>query len=144
MTRKSKKVEFHFDERSVATKDEMVSEGRTLVGFNDEQMKILQSHRLELHNSKMALKYLHDENQRVRMALMPLLESEDPAEAIEQLKAKNTALKAALAKSDPLKRIYDEGIPVLVCIHCGGERERFGSEVQHGIDCIWKAAQNAD
>ena len=42
---------------------------------------------LELHNSEMTRKWLSDENQRVRMLLMPILESEDPAEYVEKLQA---------------------------------------------------------
>lgn len=40
----------------------------------------------DLHNTNVALKREYEENQRVRMALMPILESEDPAEAVEALK----------------------------------------------------------
>lgn len=139
MTRKTKRVEFKFDERSQVTREEAEDEylcarcgnplvsckcggegvihcaaGNALVGFGEEQMKILQSYRLGETQLKAKIRQLRDEV---------------------------TTLKVALSKSDPIHRIYDEGIPVLVCIHCGGRRGRFENEVHHEPDCIWLTSQ---
>jgi hypothetical protein len=82
----------------------------SIVGFDEEQMKIIQSYRRDEMRYK---------------------------EKIELLRAEVATLKAALSKSDPIHRVYDGTLPVLECVHCGGRRGRFENEVQHTGDCVW-------
>ena len=58
----------------------------------------------------------------------------------DALRAEIATLKAALAKSDPIHRVYDGTMPELECMHCGGSRGRFENDVQHAADCVWKLA----
>lgn len=60
----AKKVEFKFDERSLATEEEVIQEGRTVVGFDEEQMKILQSYRLHEAQMRDEIKALRAERDK--------------------------------------------------------------------------------
>jgi len=53
--------------------------------------------RAELARANFASQRWYDECQAVRLELMPLLESEDPAEAVRELKAENHRLTEAVA-----------------------------------------------
>jgi len=66
----SKKVEFKFDERSLATEEEVIREGCTLVGFDEEQMKILQSYRLREAQMRDEIKSLRAERDQARRHLL--------------------------------------------------------------------------
>lgn len=52
----------------------------------------------ELHNAKMQCKLLSEEIKRVRMALMPILDSEDPGEYVEKLVARDHAQKLEILR----------------------------------------------
>lgn len=107
MTRKTKKVEFHFDERSQVMRDEVEAEYPSELARYAKDVDVVREFEYNLQNMAVEI----------------------------------NRLRAALAKTDPIVRIYDEGMPVLVCLHCGGERPRFENEVRHTDDCIWVRAK---
>lgn len=78
--------------------------------IEDALMREVERLHRELHNFQMAYQYANAENGRVRLALMPILDSEDPVEEIEQLRAKAAELEEA---QDRLRHRFTR------CTFCG-------------------------
>jgi hypothetical protein len=102
---------------------------------------VLRQVELDMHNLNVALKHEHEENQRVRMALMPSLESEDPAEAVEVMKTERDESIASVrfleeALQSNLKEIVLSLSEVSTCSFCGQETSKTPDAMQaHMLIC---------
>lgn len=107
----------------------------------EEQQRELLNRALLIYEHASNSERLQAEAEATRVNLSGTKEYLDKIQGlIEAMKSEIERLRQALAKTDPIIRVFDGTLPVLECLHCGGRRGRFDIDVQHADNCVWKLA----